>query len=424
MPKRQLDNWLKSYLQYTQYSEAPQKFHFWTGVSTIAGALRRRVWIDQVYFQWTPNFYIVFVAPPGIVSKSTTASIGMRLLKQISDIRFGPDAVTWQALTEALAMSTEEPMNPATKLTLPMSCITISSSEFGTFLDPKDREMVDVLVSLWDGQLGTWEKATKTQGSDLIVNPWINMNACTTPAWIAENFPRYMVGGGFTSRCVFVYADEKRHLVAYPATTVPVDLGRLEKALVHDLGIISNLMGEYSLAPDALEYGELWYAKHYEATKAHVEGDNQKAGYKARKQTHIHKLAIVVAASRRDELIITAEDLDDAANIVTELEKDMPKVFRLIGASESARYTEAIHNIVRQHKTIERKALVRELVGVYSAKEIDEGMKTCIDADIVRLMNVQGKTLVVDTDSWIQARKEEEEEAIAETQESYGESSV
>ena len=51
----------------------------WVGVSTIAGALRRKVWIDQAYFKWYPNFYIILVAPPGIVAKSTTASLGMRL---------------------------------------------------------------------------------------------------------------------------------------------------------------------------------------------------------------------------------------------------------------------------------------------------------------------------------------------------------
>jgi len=86
------NNWIQSYLEYSSLSEAPENFHFWTAVSCIAGALRRRVWIDQGYFQWTPNFYIIFTAPPGIVSKSTTASIGMRLLREVPGIQFGPDA--------------------------------------------------------------------------------------------------------------------------------------------------------------------------------------------------------------------------------------------------------------------------------------------------------------------------------------------
>ena len=52
-------HWLKAYMHFTRTSEAPDAFHFWSGVGTIAGALRRRVWLDMRHFQWTPNFYII-----------------------------------------------------------------------------------------------------------------------------------------------------------------------------------------------------------------------------------------------------------------------------------------------------------------------------------------------------------------------------
>ncbi|TXH42236.1 MAG: hypothetical protein E6Q97_36170, partial [Desulfurellales bacterium] len=68
---RQLKDWLATYLDYTEGTEAPRVMHFWAGVSAIASVLRRRVWIDMTRFQWYPNFYIIFVAPPGIISKTT-----------------------------------------------------------------------------------------------------------------------------------------------------------------------------------------------------------------------------------------------------------------------------------------------------------------------------------------------------------------
>ena len=70
---RNFPNWLTAYATYTADSESPREFHLWTGIWTLAGALRRRVWIDMRKFQWTPNFYIVLVGPPGIVNKSTTS---------------------------------------------------------------------------------------------------------------------------------------------------------------------------------------------------------------------------------------------------------------------------------------------------------------------------------------------------------------
>src|SRR5574343_321589 len=69
---RNYQNWLRAYVAFTADSESPDDFHFWTGVATIAGALRRRVWIDMRKFQWTPNFYIILVGPPGIATKSTS----------------------------------------------------------------------------------------------------------------------------------------------------------------------------------------------------------------------------------------------------------------------------------------------------------------------------------------------------------------
>ena len=68
-PPRNFPNWQEAYLEYAQHSEAPALMHFWTSVSCIAACLQRRCWIDMGYFRWYPNHYIVFVAPPGIVSK-------------------------------------------------------------------------------------------------------------------------------------------------------------------------------------------------------------------------------------------------------------------------------------------------------------------------------------------------------------------
>jgi hypothetical protein len=393
---RRLSNWIESYLDYSATSEAPEAFHFWTAVSTLAGALRRRVWIDMAYFQWTPNMYIILVAPPGIVSKSTTISIGMKLLREIDDVVFGPDAVTWQALTEALAESSREVLiGPDFHA---MSCITIASSEFGTFLNPHDREMVDVMVSLWDGQLGVWEKRTKTQGSDSILNPWINMIACTTPSWIAGNFPEYMVGGGFTSRCVLVYAEEKRHLVAYPGAHTPANFLQLKTDLIHDLEIISQLSGEYKLSPQALQWGEEWYESHYARTKEGRFDQAKFGGYMARKQTHIHKLAIIIAAAQRNELIIHPEDLAQANLHVSALEETMPKVFSLIGRSAEARISDDVYRVVKEHKAIDKPALFQALRATYGAEEIERGLRGCLEANLVTLVQKAGRHIIVDED--------------------------
>ena len=321
---RKLKNWITAYMEYTQHSEAPDEFHKWTAVGTIAGALRRRVWFHMGYFTWYPNFFLFFVAPPGVVSKSTTVSLGMDLLREVDGIKFGPSAVTWQELVRRLEDAQEDFLYKDDYY--PMAPITIAASELGTFLDPRNREMIDVLVDLWDGKKGVWEKATKTGSSEKIQNPWIHILGCTTPSWIAENFGDYFFGGGLASRSVMVYAETKRKLVAYPHLHFGDDMDMLKDYLIKDLEEISNLVGPYEATKEAYEWGTEWYEEHWLGEQTNLEAEKFQA-YRARKQTHVHKTAMVLAAAESGERIIEIRHLKQAYEEITALEKNMPQVY-------------------------------------------------------------------------------------------------
>jgi hypothetical protein len=343
---RNYNDWLAAYVDYASYTEAPRRMHFWSGVSAVAGALRRHVWIDQRYFKWHANQYIVLVAPPGVVAKSTTVSIAMSLLRKVPGVRFGPDVATWQALVKAFAEASE--VFELGDERLQQSALTLESSEMGNLIDLTDRQAIDLLTNLWDGK-DVFDKRTKGNGSEYIHKPWINIIACTTPAWIAANFPESAVGGGFTSRCLFVYADAKDKLIAYPARHIPDNFAREQLALIQDLEHIATLLvGEYVLSPAAIGWGERWYEAHWQAKPAELD-DDRFAGYLSRKQTHIHKTAMVLAAARHDRLVIEPEDLGHAAAMVSDLERDMRHVFDRIGRTQHSLQAERFISYVLQH---------------------------------------------------------------------------
>lgn len=355
---RHYSNWLKAYMQFTASSESPDGFHLWTGVATIAGALRRRVWIDQCHFQWTPNFYVVLVGPPGVAAKSTSIRSGIGLLEKVPEVIFGPQSMTWQALTQALKNSTQVVEIPGLPEAEVMSCLTIGVSELGTFLQADNKELIDFLVDMWDGQKITWRRQTKGEGEVCVHNPWINLIACTTPAWLKDNFPDVLIGGGLTSRMVFVYAEQKRHFVAYPADVVePNAFNQTKSNLIEDLIQISQLCGEYKLTADAKVWGSAWYEKHWStAAPDHISGERF-AGYRARKQTHLHKLAIILAAAKRSTLTIEVEDLQEADLMLSAMELDMSKVFASIGVQEMASYAIEIRDLVKTMREVNYKRL-------------------------------------------------------------------
>lgn len=329
---------------------------FWAGVSAVAGALRRRVWIDQYFYRWYPNFYILFVAPPGVVTKSTTADVSISLLRAISTIRFGPDTITWPQLVSAFANAAEAFEYKGEWIT--MSALTFESSEMGNLINPQDRDMMDLLITLWDGRKRPYTKETKTSGSDTVVGPWINLIACTTPAWLEGNFPEHAIGGGFTSRCVIVYSEKKENIIAYPKKRIPKGLEETGRRLISDLEhIATTLVGEYELTEEAYKWGTTWYEKLWKEELI----DERLGGYRARKQTMLHKLAMVLSASRNDSMMIQVSDLSSAADMMADLEPDLPKVFGRIGKGQDVIYSERFIEFIRRRKIVPYEEAYRYL---------------------------------------------------------------
>lgn len=371
---RKLDDWLAAFRLYAQHTEAPGYMHFWSGVVSVAGALRRKVWMDMYYFRWTPNFFVIFVAPPGIVSKSTTADMGLDLLRDVPGIKFGPDIVTWQSLVTSFAGASESFQYPPDSGEWhPMSPITLVASEMGNLINPQDKDMVNLFINLWDGRKKL-DKQTKMSGNDVVESPWINMIACTTPSWIAENIPQSMIGGGLASRCIWVYGDEKAKFVAYPKYHVPKDIAVVRDALIHDLEHISmNLCGEYELSPAARKWGENWYELLWRGARERYT-DDQREGYVARKQTHLHKLAMVLAASQRDELVLTLEDLQTADVLLSEIEEDMPKVFSKIGRTDLSIQAERFISLIEKKGKVQYEEAYRLVHAYFTDFRDYEGM--------------------------------------------------
>lgn len=347
---RVFKDWLPAFLEFADVVESPKIMHFWCGVSAIASCLRRKVWIDMKRFQWTPSFYIIFVAPPGIVAKSTTADIGMDLVKQVPGIKFGPDVVSWQRLVQDFADAAESFQYG--EEWMPMSPLTLVASELGNLINPQDREQINLYINLWDGRK-TLDKRTKSSGDDIVEGPWINMIGCTTPHWIADNMPAAVVGGGFTSRCIFVWADKKEKYVAYVDEQVKSTDDKHKAALIHDLEHMSaNLCGPFQICEEARVWGRAWYKQFWEKGKDEGFDDQWMEGYVARKQTHIHKLAMVLAVSRSDALVIEKDDLIIAEKMLADTEKGFKNIFSRIGRTEESLHVERLVTFLQRKKRV------------------------------------------------------------------------
>lgn len=393
-PTRMCSHWLKSYDEFTSpISETPSDLHFWVGVSTIAGALRRRVWIENFSFQWTPNFYIILVGPPGVVKKSTSISLGYSLLRQVPGIHFGPSSLTWQAMVKALSEA-QEMVHFGDETYLPMACISCAVSELGTFLAPSDDKFISVFTDLWDAKKDFFEHSTLTSGSLGVENPWVNIISATTPSWLKQNFPESMVGGGFTSRVLFIYNDKKKQLIPYPGLVRrPQEHQELEKALVHDLTQIASMVGEYKLTEEAVKWGYKWYQQMNDERPEHLESDRFD-GYLDRKQGHLHKLAMILAAAQRDDLYIDKPELEAADWMLHRTEQGMVKVFESIGMSEASRQVDEMLAFLRVRRKASMNETYRHCLRMMSLSQFKEAVDAAARAEYIRITNTGNEIML------------------------------
>lgn len=371
---------------------------YWVGVSTIAACLRRKVYIDQEYFQWSPNFYILLVGKAGAVKKSTSIDIGMRLLRHIDGIKRGPAIVTWQRLIEKIAEAREEVRFDTGEI-FEMSAITIALSEFGSFFDPSNRELIDNLTDLWDGKLGSIEKETKTSGSDEMVNPWINIIAATTPKWLAKNFGEDLVGGGLAGRIIYLYEEmpPKEKDVAYPKRKMGCMKERraAEAQLVAKLKVIAEYGGDYEMTEEAYLWGEEWYAKE-RANLRLLGSGSLESGFAVRKQVHLHKLAMVISAARYEFPTVTVAHLEEAERQLNAVDVDMRKVFGYVGQTKVTSAAREIVEEVVKRGSVERRLLFREMFFRTMTKgEYNEAVESAINAELIMEQDGVAKPILV-----------------------------
>lgn len=324
---RQLPNWLHGFKEYTDEAESPAAYLRWAGLSTIAGAAQRKIWMQTQYFSVHSNLFVVLVGPPGS-KKSTAIAQSRKLLRQVPEIHFTTSATSVAALIQQFtAIAGREHQS-----------LSAYISELASLLSLSKEEMVDFLTDIYDGQ-PDWDKQTRSSSKEKIPAPWLNLLAGTTPQWLGDNFTRTAVEGGFAARTLFVFDDTR--ILKSPWPEITEHHTQLEAALVNDLVHISTLSGEFKFSAEAREWYNDWYL---DASRFPSVADNRTAGYYVRKPIHVLKVGMAISLAQRSDLVLTLDDLIVAVAMLDTIEPGMHAAFRAVGGNIFATDLERIES--------------------------------------------------------------------------------
>jgi hypothetical protein len=327
---RNLPDWLDAFMDLTENSEPPKMFRRWVGISAIASALQRKVRIDLgISLTFYPNFYIVLVGPSA-TGKGTAMGFSEDIISQIPAIKLSAQATSLQALIRRMKETNLTDINVETGKQTYHSSLTIFSNEFTVFLGYHNRELIASLCDWYDCK-DRWTYETIARKKEEIIGVWVNLLAGTTPDSIQSALPVESIGQGLTSRIIFVVEEKRDKLVISPTKTEKEMM--LQQALINDLESISMMSGIMQCTEGFMKFYEEW-CQNAAANPPFY--DRKFDGYCGRRRPHLLKLAMVCNASRTDDMIMTADDLERAAQLLSEVELKMGRVFKGMGRSDIA----------------------------------------------------------------------------------------
>lgn len=377
---------LNDYLEMVEETESPRLFHLWSAISGISACLGRRCWLPFGPMTIYPNQFITLVGTPG-TRKSTAMNIMKRNLRKSTGVRFAPvdTAGQRQGLVEAMRgkNDSEEYLNGVelaaaenslAGLTLDQVAqvsnvrgemssdsdlldeartfvsgadkhhIMVTATELSRFIGQNNFQMLDFLGTMWDGE--DYEYQTKT-GLTVLRDPLINLLSCTTPTSLNVAMPPAAGGQGFLSRMILVYGSRKYREIATPCEPDPEVVlkvkGQFNRTYL-------ELAGEFIETPKAVEFRESIYGWKLEIN------DPRFGYYHERRQDHLQKLGMALAASRTD-MTITLEDYEAAHKILRATEHGMPDALGEFGMNPLAALKQNMLEYIRSMRTVKLEDL-------------------------------------------------------------------
>lgn len=349
---RKLDDWLQGWIDYTERSEPPYLYRFWCGISVIAAALQRKCYIPWGTLTFYPNLYIILTGPPGRTRKGTAMNPALEMLDDLG-ISLAAESTTREALIRALLSAQDTVVDNETGQSYTHSSLTIFSGELTVFLGYQNHQLMSDLTDWYDCRK-SWVYDTKTQGRDAIRGVYVNLLGATTPELIRTTLPMDAIGGGLTSRIIFVNEDKKGKVE--PAPFLSQEQIRLKQDLFYDLEQIYMMKGPFRVTKNFITRWCEWYV--YQENNPPFT-DPFFDGYISRRSNHVMKLSMVISAGRRNSQEILEKDFDDALLILEQTEVKMPATFQGMGKSSNASVITNLMATIGNEKVITRSKLLR-----------------------------------------------------------------
>lgn len=374
--QRRVKDWIKEYVDHiSTMSESPEQYHYWSAATVIGAAMKRHVWVGRGTYRLFPNNYTLLIGKPGI-GKGAALNPAIDLLKASKAAHFMTGRITIEYVLEKLSagFGGAMPGSQGQPTIGQESSLLLFSPEFNVFATASQHTF-RILTDIWDSKEGEWDYGTRHSGSWKVKDPCVSLLAGCSSEALIELLPSAAIGGGFTRRVNFVYAADNDQLIPWPE-----NVAFLHEGLIEDLKKISMLQGEFKWADETKQA----FSDYYIKTRSTKEfQDEATASYDTTRWAHATKLAMIVSASRGNDLVIRKDHFAEACDRIDECSKTLKQVFRAVGDSDTAGVTDKVLRFVEMKGMCSREEILANNWRHVSNQTLDVVLTTLVAAGLL-----------------------------------------
>ncbi len=402
---RNFPNWLDAYFDYAKDGFCPDKFHRWMGISVLAAALERKVWVERDKIKTFPNIYVYLIAPPG-VGKSTAMEFAVDILRT-TDAVILPNKMSQASLLTLMAKN-QKSFQLGSVVINQCSAYYYASEAAASFTSDHDN-MISMVTELYDCKAMYDKHLESYSQTKRIPNPCLSLSAAMTFDYLKVLVNETTIHGGLASRVFYIVEPEHPNRAGKwerGARQNPQQLKYLRDMLGGDLMRIHNLKGPMRIDPDFLPLWNAWETEH----NAQMGKMTPKlAALSSRKAAGVTKLAALMSVAESDELLIRPHHFERAVELIGEATKYLPLV--ITHASMSDRNSQLglnqviLQAIVRGGGTVDaievRRAVLKNGNRI---TDLDATLGAMASAQMIRLNVTAARTdveLLVDPDNYL-----------------------
>ena len=248
------------------------------------------------------------------------------------------------------------------------------------------RDNTDVITALtnWFDCEDPWRYMTKSRGLEEIQKVFVTLIGATTPELIQINLPQDAIGGGLTSRIIFVYSRPPTKPVPFP--TNPFDDKKSVELMKEQMARMLVMTGPFTLSDEFISLYGPWYEKTFTSDICkHVK---QLEPYLTRRSLHLRKIAMITSASRSDDMIMKAVDFKRALSLLEEAERYMSSTFAGYGRLDYARFIPQVMAIILEKKELYFSDILSRFSADLSRGELEDIVGSLVDQDFCRLQSM------------------------------------